>query len=174
MGSLLFLIFLVFCLVLLLISGTSIRILREFRMARTEWEASQHWPSATAKIVSSDVEERVSGGGPRISVTRAMGKTYRYIPIVQYLYSVGDREFEGGRVFFGANIGFPERNTAVSVTRRHPEGKSVTVYYNPNSQAVSVLERDISNHYQRAARNEVFKLAGNALFIAAGFFYFLT
>jgi Protein of unknown function (DUF3592) len=71
-------------------------------------------------------------------VTTSDGEGTADKPEIHYRYAVGGQEFTGERVAYGpvASAGFLE---ADRIARRFPHGARVTVYYNPENTADSLL-----------------------------------
>lgn len=84
------------------------------------------WPSTSGIIVESEAYSG-SRGGSKLKV--------------RYSYAVGGTEYTGDRVGYGrvySDVGAEE------TARAYPEGKEVTVHYQPSSPATSVLETGAS------------------------------
>jgi hypothetical protein len=74
-----------------------------------------------------------------VATHRSNGKTMYGFDVV-YRYHVAGREFNGSNVFFGGDASSGSSATAHRVTRRHPEGSQVKVFYQPDSPANAVLD----------------------------------
>jgi hypothetical protein len=94
--------------------------------------ASQSWPTAEGKILSSRIQSRRD----RDSSGRA---TTMYTAKVDYEYQVGERQFRSQRVQYGL-FSSSARNQARDVMERYPQGRAVKVRYNPDSPEVAVLD----------------------------------
>lgn len=93
--------------------------------------ASQTWPSTTGTVVKSRVEV---SGGEHTSVS----------PRVVYEYEVRGTKYQSDRIKAGDSLMRVQTGgsrTAYDTVDRYPEGKTVTVYYNPDNPAESALER---------------------------------
>jgi hypothetical protein len=95
-------------------------------------KASESWPAAQGRILSSQVviEEREDREG---------GTTIWYNPVVTYSYTAGGGALQGKRIRF-ANMRQSSRAKAEAVLAPYPEGGTVSVRYNPEKPAESVLE----------------------------------
>jgi hypothetical protein len=94
--------------------------------------ASESWPTAEGKILSSRVQSRRD----RDSNGRA---TTQYTAKVDYEYQVGDRRYRSQRIQYGlftSNV----RGQARSVVDRYPQGQAVQVRYDPDSPETAVLD----------------------------------
>ena len=87
---------------------------------------SVDWPRTMGVVVSSEVE------------SRAGYDTTDWHARVSYRYATDGNSYLSRRITFG-DIG-SSRNTAMSLVDKYSVGKSVSVYYNPESPDISVLE----------------------------------
>jgi hypothetical protein len=107
-----------------------------FRVGRPTLEsaqASERWPTTNGIIESSEVvRSRDSDGDTMFGAD------------VVYSYTVGDREYESGRIGFGKDFKSSDSSRAYETINRYPEGKEVTVSYDPDRPEVAVLEPGVS------------------------------
>jgi hypothetical protein len=94
--------------------------------------AAETWPTATGRVVSSEVVEEESSD-------RDGGTSTWYNPVVTYAYSAGGRELTGRRLRFG-NYRFAGRGKAEAALAPYPVGASPAVRYNPETPEECVLE----------------------------------
>ncbi len=94
--------------------------------------AAETWPTAVARVISSEVVEEES-------TDREGGTTTWYNPVVTYAYSAGGRELTGRRLRFG-NYRFANRRKAEAALAPYPTGATPTVRYNPEKAEECVLE----------------------------------
>ena len=112
--------------------------------------ASESWPTAAGKIVSSTVETGKS---------QKKKKTTYYAKVV-YEFVAGGRMWSSDDVSFGEYRSSDPAH-ARSVVEKYPAGAAVTVHYSPEDPASSVLEAGLSGG--------VFFLPGlGAFFLLAG------
>ncbi len=118
-----------FALIGLMILGFGIR---EYFKA----QASTGWPSVEGVVLRSemDVDHSSSSSG---------GSSTTYGADVAYEYQQGGTRRTGDRVEFG-EISTGDSSDAQQVLDRYPVGREVTVYYNPEDPADSVLEPGVS------------------------------
>jgi hypothetical protein len=90
--------------------------------------ASEHWPSAEGRILTSSVQtlHRVKHGPV-------------YEPDVKYEYRVGDTALRANRVQF-VQRSYPWEDQAQEIVDRYPVGATVTVRYDPQHPKRAVLE----------------------------------
>lgn len=121
MSPIIYGVFLVFGLVLIIISITS----------RKKAQAAQNWPTTSGVIESSrvDVHTSTDSDGHRSTT---------YKPVVSYRYQLMGLEYMGDRIAFGANTF--KLSKSEEIIRRYPVGQPVTVHYNPDKPQDSVLE----------------------------------
>ncbi len=75
-----------------------------------------------AEVISKDIEERTS--------TRKRRTRYKYLPIVEYTYTLGGETYTAAQVTpLNSTVG--SRNEAYRIINQFTEGESVTAYYNP-------------------------------------------
>jgi hypothetical protein len=94
--------------------------------------AAETWPTATGRVISSEVIEEESRD-------REGGTSTWYNPVVTYAYSAGGRELTGRRLRFG-NYRFAARRKAEAALAPYPAGATPMVRYNPESPDECVLE----------------------------------
>jgi len=95
-------------------------------------KAAQTWPTATGRVVSSEVIEEESSD-------REGATSTWYNPAVAYSYSAGGRELTGRRLRFG-NYRFASRKKAEAALAPYPVGATPMVRYNPESPEECVIE----------------------------------
>jgi hypothetical protein len=95
-------------------------------------KAAETWPTATGRVVASEVVEEESSD-------RDGGSTTWYNPVVTYAYTAAGREMTGRRLRFG-NYRFATREKAEAALAAYPVGSSPPVRYNPEKPEECVLE----------------------------------
>jgi len=89
---------------------------------------SQNWPTTEGKIIKSRI-----AGAKRIIARRAF---------IKYEYFVAGKRYVSSQISYTLIIG--DYSGAVEILREYPEGKIVTVYYNPDDSMDAVLKTEIS------------------------------
>jgi len=102
-------------------------------------ENSINWPSVEGKILSSEVSSRKGSGTKR---SRGSGKTYS--PDVVYSYTVEGKSYQNSDIDAG-DIGpggwsTSNHSRVQEIVDKYPEGSKLSVYYNPSSPKVSLLD----------------------------------
>jgi hypothetical protein len=92
---------------------------------------SKLWPAAAAKIVSLDVEERISG------------HSREWTPHVIYRYSVSGRQYQGSRVAM-TQPRWTSREEVDAFLARYVVRSTVMAYYDPDEPGQAVLERHVA------------------------------
>ena len=108
--------------------------------SRRQAAEASGWPQIAGRIVSSTVEhyrQRVGGARTGSLVTF-------YEAVVEYAYSVNDREFHSTRLNFGARVAGSQQ-LAEAQAGRYPEGSQVMVHYDPKNPANSVVETEVAH-----------------------------
>lgn len=90
--------------------------------------ASKTWPTVEGRVISSTVQTKHGTGG---DITR-------YYPVVEYEYSVEGKSLRSNRINF--NTQPMDQTSAASIAKRYSAGRRVTVFYDPEDRANSVLE----------------------------------
>lgn len=90
---------------------------------------SLDWPT-TQGVVQEAKVERASGGRGGI----------RYSPFIEYVYSVGKKQYTADKVYFGDEEPSKDKEGVEEIVRRYPKGSRVTVSYNPDLPDEAVLE----------------------------------
>lgn len=95
-------------------------------VVRNKAKASQSWPAAQGRVLSSELAR-----------IRDTDGTFTEQPRIVYEYAVAGTSFQSTRVSFGgaSNIG------ARKCVERYPAGATVQVFYDPAKPASAVLER---------------------------------
>jgi hypothetical protein len=100
---------------------------------------NKNWPSVLGKIEYSHVKKIQTSITDFYDIERSGGGT-RYLPKIEYSYTVAGTTFQGKRIGNGIYPGFgpggPKR-----LIKRYPQGASVQVYYDPANPKASVLEK---------------------------------
>ena len=89
---------------------------------------SQNWPTTRGKIIKSRI-----AGAKRIIGRRAF---------IKYEYFVEGNRYISSQISYTLIIG--DYSGAIEILREYPEGKTVTVYYNPDNFMDAVLKTEIS------------------------------
>jgi len=87
--------------------------------------------------------------------------------VIEYKYTLNGKEFTSNRIYFGSSIsmtGKEEKSNLLS--RKYPEFRKVTVYYNPENVKESVLETETQSELY-------WGIAISIIIIAFGIFYCL-
>lgn len=92
--------------------------------------ASQKWPTTNGTVIHSEVEKRTSTTGSGTNKKKKVTHHAR----VSYSYSVGGENYTANRVQFGQASGNPH-----DIVSRYPKGKSITIYYDPETPDQAVL-----------------------------------
>ncbi len=131
-------------------------------------QATESWPSATGRVISADVQERIE---TRRDMNDRQRTEYTYTPSVRYEYSVGERTYLGHRVKADDYGGGADR--AYQIVNRYPAGSDVIVFYNPDDPDQAVLETgaDTMGVYLFGGVGALFAVIGLAALVAAGIFF---
>lgn len=89
---------------------------------------SQNWPTTQGKIIDS----RLAGA------KRTIGRR----AFIKYEYFVKGNRYVSSQISYTLIIG--DYSGYVEIMREYPEGKKVTVYYNPDNSMDAVLKTEIS------------------------------
>jgi hypothetical protein len=117
-------VFVVFGLILVIISITSKR----------RAKAAQAWPTIPGAVLASRVDIHTTTDSEGHTST-----TYR--PMVDYQYSIMGQEYRASRIAFGANTF--NRKKSDSIIAKYPAGQQVMVHYNPDKPEDAVLEAEV-------------------------------
>lgn len=109
-------------------------MLAAFALAsRSQSSRAARWSKVAGRIVASRAEGRSSSSSPG-STTRLV-----YEPVVEYAYAVAGQEYRGTRLSFGASVA-SRREWAEGKAAAYPVDREVTVHYDPDNPAESVLD----------------------------------
>ena len=92
---------------------------------------SKDWKNSEGEIISSKTQESYFDEG-------AIYKT-----VIQYKYTIGEKEYFSNRVFYGDYIGRNFSYSVKKIVNKYVKGATVSVYYNPQHPNKSVLETGI-------------------------------
>ncbi len=104
--------------------------------ARNVWMAveSVKWPTVPGTVVHSETERTVSA-----STRRSPGSvTFSTKTVIRY--AVDGKEYTTSELHFGQTLGSNDKSVAALQRIRYPEGKPVTVSYNPRSPWIAVMK----------------------------------
>jgi len=135
---------------------------------------ARDWPKTKGTVTSSHVEKRkrwiiASGVGFPLRLI----SLHRYKPVIIYTYQVGGRSYQSSKYKNGLITRSGEWMSLIpkvveKIIADHPEGKTVTVTYNPEDPVQAYLELDSSVSTQLVRRS------GGFLLIAAATCLFVT
>lgn len=146
-------------------------------IVRISWQnrRTRHWPHTMGRIVESrrtarDIRSKearlVTSGDPGMaSVVTTEQVDRKNFADIAYDYTVAGRTYRGHQVAPGID---PGNLDVVETLQRYPEGKVVTVHYDPASPGDSILQRDDP----RRLRQAWLGVAILTVVIVAGFFAF--
>ena len=116
--------------------------------------ASEQWPTAPGRVMTSTVVEEES--------TDSEGDTTTwYNPVVSYGYQVGGRDYQGKRLRFG-NYRSASRSKAEAMLAAYQSGAALAVRYNPERPDECVLET------RKPGPTYLLMALGGLAFVAAG------
>jgi hypothetical protein len=86
-----------------------------------------------------------------------------YIPDVEYRYTVGGSHFTGTQITFHLHQTIHAQEVAEGWLAQYPTGKVVTVYYDPQAPAVSVLRPGIQSEQRWIFYAGIFYIVASAV-----------
>jgi hypothetical protein len=93
------------------------------------------WPSSKGRVVSSRVKHTTTSSGGTSPIT-----SHHYEAIIKYEYTVDGSKYTNDRYsFFDSDA--KGKSHSRRLVDKHPNGKSVKVFYNPQKPGNSVLHR---------------------------------
>jgi hypothetical protein len=96
---------------------------------------SQNWPTTPGTVLYTGMETYQSRDEDG-SLSTTYGAT------IQYSYEIGGTNFQGNRRTF-TEVKTSSRRRVGQILERYPQGSAVSVYYDPNDPANSVLETGV-------------------------------
>jgi Protein of unknown function (DUF3592) len=121
-------------------------------------EALRRWPQVNGQIVQSSVHQfQIRRDEPRRTLSSRRRTDTNYMPVVEYKYLVGGRQFSSRSVWADTEVS-GSLNYAKGIAARYPVGATVTVHYDPEKPSRSALEVGAYGHW--------FLLAGAAVAFA--------
>lgn len=125
---------------------------------------SRSWPQVLGTITASYAEQQT-----RRPSDTGHTSSFVYVARVRYSYKADGRNYTNDEIGFGGNQYTSKRKYKTeNYLKQFPVGESVTVYYNPENHAQSVLTQGITG-------GSLLILAGGIIFLLAaiGMFYSL-
>lgn len=115
------------------ILGAILFPLGTFYYARSKWNQerarlSRTWPTVPGQVQSSEIERRITGL-PMVMWRLALS----------YGYRVSEIGYQGDAVQFGARY-VSSKELIFTLAKKYPPGAAVTVHYDPDDPATSVIE----------------------------------
>jgi hypothetical protein len=109
--------------------------------------AVRRWPQATGKVVLNSVEEFTVRRDRPVQTMRGR-KIMRtsYMPVVEYTYSVGGRDYSSRSIWPDTEVSGDHRY-AERIAARYPVGKIVFVFYDPADPKHAGLETGSTMHW---------------------------
>ena len=121
-----------FCIIFL---GVGIALSIHGKKVLDNAKASLDWPTCDGMVVTSSVDKQRKTSGTGSS--RKTSTTYH--ANVMYDYVVNEATYSSDNVSFGQG-GNSNPNSARQIVNRYPAGKKTSVYFNPDSPEIAVLE----------------------------------
>jgi hypothetical protein len=116
-----------------------VAFVRSGRLAR----ASARWPTAPGTITNSSViEEVIEDRSDNNSDKKIIRTIHRFQVDLRYAYRVDRRDFVGTNVGWEWTAVYGLRELAEKAASQYPQGRPVTVYYDPAQPGNAVLEPD--------------------------------
>ena len=93
-------------------------------------KGTTNWKITEGEIISSKMQEMLDEGA-------------MYRAIIQYKYTIEEKEYFSNRIFYGNNIGKNLPFSVKTLVNKYVKEGKVLVYYNPNNPKRSVLETGV-------------------------------
>jgi hypothetical protein len=150
---------LVSALLTLVFGGLGLVFFLIYLSAKRKADASRAWPSTTGMIETSTITSSTHTDSDGFSSTS-------FAPVIVYSYSVMGSDFHSRRVGFGMDMSGP-KSGAVSMMKRYPVGKTVSVFFDPEKPGEAVLEHSIKNSVSTIILFSVFGGVGIIAFLVS-------
>ncbi len=113
--------------------GLGFLVLRNAIGNRRRAAAAAQWPTCDGRVISADVDKRVS---------KSAEQEFNYfVPRIRYEYTANGIRRQGEIIRIGLDdIGYPEEQKAREHIALYPVGKTIPVRYDPQNPDDSVLE----------------------------------
>jgi hypothetical protein len=100
---------------------------------------ARSFPAVNGQIIHSSVETEWLGN-------KSKGQTAFFRSEMHYQYQVNGRTYEGSRYRFEPDQSDSNPGPATALVNAHPNGSSVTVFYNPREPEESLLSPGVTGH----------------------------
>jgi len=111
---------------------------------RDRLRETAHWVSVPGRVYASRVVQEESYD-PGLDIGDPGQRTTIYRPEVRFEYRVADREYASKQFQVGDPMQLSWPDAAEKIVRSFPEGREVTVYYDPADPNRAVLERKVAS-----------------------------
>lgn len=120
-----------------------LRQIISFVLFSIQWKKSREWHATSGKIIRANLQSVLvpRGGRKGYNIDGSVRLVKAYIPDIVYQYRANAESFQSKQIYIGQNFPAP-LNFANDLVEKYPEGREVTVYYNPEKPNVAILERD--------------------------------
>ncbi len=110
----------------------------------TYWQAhtSRRWPTTSGTVTHAQVQMSVQMRHSWLHGLFTGKAAETHFVVVQYIYRVGGKTYEGYRASPKGTLTFGNRAAAEAALARYAPGKTVEVHYNPQRPEVATLETD--------------------------------
>lgn len=134
-------------------------------------KASMRWRPVDGEIIWSMVEERNTPWYARRRRRNYLvdQEPVQYRPVIRSRYQIGTRQYEGQRVYFGADEWLAQPAQSQGLTALYPLGKKVRVFVDPARPTETVLERARDHAAKRSMWWALLYCTFTALFLWAAF-----
>jgi len=121
------------------------------------WEnEARNWPTAAALILKSEVKVHSDSDGNS------------YSPNIKYSYYVKEQKYIGENLYMGPTFQTSSRKSVKKQLRKYPEGRQVTVHYDPLLPSDAYLDLDSPSKLFFFCLGMIFLPAGIWLFTGVG------
>ncbi|OFV83790.1 MAG: hypothetical protein A3D93_01545 [Acidobacteria bacterium RIFCSPHIGHO2_12_FULL_67_30] len=125
--------------VFLLIGGVVLFLEGGYQQRRA---ASKAWSTTEGVVVESSVRSTRLPGEDWTKTTDDDIRQEPWHARVTYTYSVEGRSYQSSRVYLDHVTAYASQSKAQELVRKYPEGRRITVHYNPQNPDDAALELD--------------------------------
>ena len=126
-----------------------VKLIRNLAQARK----SEHWLTTTGKIISSDLDSLTETNEEGFSTTT-------YIAKILFTDEISGVPYQGDCINFDYGMRTSNLRIQQAIIDQYPEGRSVTVYYDPEKPDQAVLERKVNAAFTTLVVAAIFILIG--------------
>jgi hypothetical protein len=146
--------------VCLIFIGIGVSMLIKLAQSYSNLKHSENWLSTLGKIISSELDAQITTDDDGFQTTTYLAKIF-------FTYTVDGNSFESEHINFDYGMRTSNLRAQQDVVDQYPEGKIVTVFYDPADPQQAVIEKRVNGTFTTILVSAVFILIGLVVAISS-------